>query len=163
MRISDWSSDVCSSDLDLHRVNTVGLIRDALATLIHDREQVIAVNGASPNDPAVDVVVIMDEAPLRAEMLDYSARILQLSLIISFITAALVYLSLRWLLVRPMSRLTRAMVAFAEKPQDSGRIIRPRCRSNEVGIAALRPSYMMHEVRAALHPRGRPLAPVGRA
>src|SRR3546814_1262881 len=147
MRISDWSSDVCSSDLDLHRVNTVGLIRDALATLIHDREQVIAVNGASPNDPAVDVVVIMDEAPLRAEMLDYSARILQLSLIISFITAALVYLSLRWLLVRPMSRLTRAMVAFAEKPQDSGRIIRPSGRRDEVGVAERELASMQEGLR----------------
>src|SRR3546814_20757463 len=39
---------------DLHRVNTVGLIRDALATLIHDREQVIAVNGASPPDPRTE-------------------------------------------------------------------------------------------------------------
>ena len=41
-----------------------------------------------------------------------SRRILVLSLIISFVTAVLVYLSLQWLLVRPMRRLTENMTAF---------------------------------------------------
>src|SRR3546814_8221299 len=80
----------------------------------------------------------------------------------SVITAALVYRSLRWLLVRPMSRLTRAMVAFAEKPQDGGRIIRPSGRRDEVGSAERELASMQEGLRAALHHRAR-LAALGEA
>ena len=55
--------------------------------------------------------MLLDEAPLRAEMWDFGIRILELSLVISLITAALVYLSLHWLLVRPMRRITASMIA----------------------------------------------------
>src|SRR3546814_3124959 len=41
MRISDWSSDVCSSDLDprsaLHRLGDVALARDAIAVVFQRR------------------------------------------------------------------------------------------------------------------------------
>ena len=62
-------------------------------------------------------------------MWDFGVRILELSIVISLITAALVYLSLQWLLVRPMRRLTASMMAFREDPEDAARMIvaeRPR-------------------------------------
>src|SRR5262249_38322039 len=48
------------------------------------------------------VEIVLDEGPLRGAMVVFSIRILILSLIFSAITASLVYLSLQWLLVRPM-------------------------------------------------------------
>ena len=60
--------------------------------------------------PTVEVVI--DEAPMRAALIDYSERVLGLSIVISLVTAALVYLSLQWLMIWPMRRLTEAMVAF---------------------------------------------------
>ena len=147
---------------DLRSSGTVDLIYQAFGTLLRGADRVIEVRGPSPNEPSVEVAVIMNEAPLRREMVDYSARILQLSLVISFITAVLVYFSLRWFLVRPMSRLTRAMVAFRERPDDAGRIIRPSGRRDEIGVAEVELSAMQEGLRAALHHRAR-LAALGEA
>jgi signal transduction histidine kinase len=95
-------------------------------------------------------------------MLAYSARILQLSLVISLITAVLVFFSLRWLLVRPMARLTRAMTLFREKPEEAGRVIRPSGRRDEVGVAETELAAMQTALRSALHQRAR-LAALGEA
>ena len=77
--------------------------------------------GPSPFEPGATVEMLLDEAPLRDEMWDFGGRILQLSIIISLITAALVYLSLQWLLVRPMRRITASMTAFRQDPEDASR------------------------------------------
>ena len=57
-------------------------------------------------------------------MWDFGVRILELSIVLSLITAALVYLSLQWLLVRPMRRITASMIAFREDPEDASRVHR---------------------------------------
>jgi len=58
-------------------------------------ERVIRVIGAVPQDPdGISVDILLDEGPLVAKMLDYSRRILQLSLILAAITAGLVFLAL---------------------------------------------------------------------
>jgi hypothetical protein len=81
------------------------------------------------------VEIVLDEAPLRKAMLEFSIRILILSLIISAITATLVYLSLHWLLVRPMRRMTANMVAFRDDPENPRRIIAASDRIDEIGTA----------------------------
>ncbi len=55
----------------------------------------------------------MGEAPLKAAMIRYGLDILGLSILISIITAALVYLSLDALLVKPMTKLTWNIVRFS--------------------------------------------------
>jgi len=89
---------------------------------------VIRVKGPSPKDPHAIVEVVIDEAPMRAALIDYSERVLELSIVISLITAALVYLSLQWLMIRPMRRLTEAMVAFRDDPEDLSATILPSRR-----------------------------------
>jgi signal transduction histidine kinase len=81
------------------------------------------------------VEIVLDEQPLRKAMVDFSVRILILSLIISAITAALVYLSLHWLLVRPMRRMTANMVAFRADPENPARIMAASDRMDEIGTA----------------------------
>jgi signal transduction histidine kinase len=81
------------------------------------------------------VEIVLDEAPLRKAMVDFSIRILILSLIISAITAALVYLTLHILLVRPMRRMTANMVAFRAEPENPVRIIAASARTDEIGTA----------------------------
>jgi signal transduction histidine kinase len=61
--------------------------------------------------------------------------VLALSLIISGITAVLVYLALQWMIVRPVRRLTSSIVGFAEDPEDVTRMIRPSGRTDEIGFA----------------------------
>jgi hypothetical protein len=77
-------------------------IRDAFATLLQPDSRVIRVLGLASQDPSMVVDAIFDEAPMRADMYDYAGRILNLSIAISLITAGLVFLSLQWLMVRPM-------------------------------------------------------------
>jgi signal transduction histidine kinase len=86
-------------------------------------------------------------------MFDYSWRILTLSLIISFSTAVLVYLSLHWLFVRPMIGLTESMVAFRRDPENVASTIEPGARSDEVGRARRELSDMQAELRKALQQR----------
>src|SRR5690606_5767639 len=75
---------------------------------------------------------------------------------------ALVYLSLQWLLVRPMRALTQNMTAFSEAPEDETRIIVPSGRSDEIGIAERQLQAMQHGLRAALRQKAH-LAALGAA
>ena len=147
---------------DLRKGGFVGYIRDALDALAQRENRVLHVTGSSPSDPKVEVEIVIDEGPLRRAMLAYSERILQLSIVISLITAALVYLSLRWLLVRPMERLTRAMIRFRENPEDQSAGIRPSGRADEIGMAERELAQMQAGLRAALLQRAR-LAALGEA
>src|SRR3546814_15436424 len=85
-------------------------------SMLAPRDRLLRVIGPSPKDPAILVEVVMDEAPLRHAMFDYSWRILNLSLGISIFTAALVYLSLHLLMVRPVRRSTESLAAFPCNP-----------------------------------------------
>jgi signal transduction histidine kinase len=63
---------------------------------------------------------------LRQAMLIYARNIAILSLIISLITAALVFYAITRIMIRPIRAMTQAMLSFAEAPEDPARVIRPR-------------------------------------
>jgi signal transduction histidine kinase len=81
------------------------------------------------------VEIVLDEKPLRNAMLRFSVNILLLSLMTSGITAALVYLALHYMFVRPLRRITANMTAFREQPENPARIIAASGRHDEVGTA----------------------------
>jgi signal transduction histidine kinase len=82
--------------------------------------------------------------------------------VISLTTAALVYLSLQWLLVRPMRRITESMTLFRQDPEDATRRIVPRGRRDEIGRAESELAILQETVRGALAQRAR-LAALGTA
>ena len=133
---------------------------DAVSTLVQTRNRVLRVSGASPREPEARVAVTMDEGPMREAMFAYSERILLLSLAISALTAAAVFLALHWLMVRPMRRLTDAMVRFGADPEDQSRIHSPSGRSDEIGTAERQLAGMQRRLHAALSHRAH-LAAVG--
>ena len=96
---------------------------DALQTLFFCSDtDVMRVVGQGP--PGTDFIeIVIDEGPLRQAMFAFSRNILLLSLLISAITATLVYLSLHYLFVRPLNRLTTNMVSFREDPENPSRIV----------------------------------------
>jgi len=112
--------------------------------------RVISVMGPPRLGGGVIIESIIDEGPLKMEMYDYSGRILNLSIVISLITASLVFFSLRMLLVRPIQRITRSMVAFREAPEDVSRIIAPSGRRDEIGTAQRTLAEMQEQIRVAL-------------
>ena len=148
--------------VDMHVDSFIGFIRDAFSALAQDKNRILRVIGPSPKDPKVTVEVLIDEAPMREAMWDYSRRILNLSLVISFFTAGLVYLSLQWLMVRPMRKITENMALFRAAPEDSARVIPPSRRTDEVGIAERELAVMQDELRTALQQKTR-LAALGTA
>lgn len=145
---------------DLREASFFGLIGDAFMTLMDDGGRILRVVGVSPKDRKTLVEVVLEEAPLRRQMLGYSERILALSLVISLFTAALVYLSLHLLMVRPMRRITESMARFRDDPEDASRIIKPSARSDEVGVAQRELAEMQEGLRGALRQRAR-LAALG--
>jgi signal transduction histidine kinase len=147
---------------DLREGRFFSLIWEAFLVLSRDGSRFVRVVGPSPKNPKVLVETIIDEAPMRAEMIDYSERILLLSILISVVTASLVFLSLRWMFVRPMLDITQSMVNFREDPEDAGRVIHPSRRRDEMGRAERELYLLQTGLRSSLQQRAR-LAALGSA
>lgn len=154
--------DHLDATYDLREASFFGLIHDAVRALMARDGRLLRVIGPSPKDPAVLIEVVLDESPLRREMFDYSWRILNLSLGISIFTAALVYLSLHLLMVRPMRRITESMAAFRDNPEVAAGALPSSERSDEIGIAQRELVTMQQGLRAALLQKTR-LAALGTA
>jgi len=141
------------ASFDLAGQGPWALIGDAIVTLFTPGNRVIRVLAPAPGDATTGIELVLDEAPLRADMVAFGGRILTLSIVISLVTATLVYLSLHWLLVRPMRRLTGSMTAFSENPEDVRRIVVPSGRRDEIGLAERQLAAMQRGLRAALAQR----------
>ena len=142
--------------------NAFHLIRDAFDSMINGHDRAIRVDGYSPHDPTTKVMMIIDETPLAEDLEAFSWRILALSIFISLITAVLVYVSLHWLLVRPMKNITDKVVAFRDDPDDVASILPTSQRRDEIGQAQRALHDMQDALRAALKQRER-LAAMGTA
>ena len=146
---------------DMRTVYVFDAIVDAFTTMLDTKNDVIRVVGPAPmGGEYIDLV--MDEPPLRKAMLRYSADIMFLSLVISGITAALVYLALLYMFVRPMRRVTANMIAFRADPENSDRVIAPSARNDEIGTAERELATMQIELASMLHQKNR-LASLGLA
>jgi signal transduction histidine kinase len=148
------------ASFDLRERGFFMLIGDAFRTLFQRDNRVLRIVGPSPKHPQAIVELVIDEAPMRDYLIDYSERILALSIVISLVTAALVYLTLQWLMVRPMRRMTESMMAFRENPEDVSRTIRASERTDEIGVAFHELADMQDKLRAALQQKNR-LAALG--
>ncbi len=147
---------------DLRNASWLDLITDALMVFGQSGDRVIRVVGQPGFESGEFIEVVMEEAPLRTAMLRYGLDILGLSILISIITAALVYLTLDALLVKPMTRLTWNIVRFSERPEDPTRIIVPSGRRDEIGTAERELSAMQAELAGTLNQKSR-LAALGLA
>ena len=145
---------------DLGEAMAFSSIWEAASALAQRQNRVLQVSGISSHEPGARVEITMDEWPMREAMIAYSERILLLSLVISALTAAAVFLTLHWLMVRPMGRLTEAMVRFGMDPEDQSRIHAPSERSDEIGTAERQLAGMQRRLHAALSHRAH-LAAVG--
>jgi hypothetical protein len=148
-------------DFDMRNVYTFDAIVDAFMMMLDTRKDVMRVVGPAPMGGDY-IEIIMDEPPLRRAMLRYSVDLLLISLLISGITAAMVYLTLHYLFVRPMRRVTANMMAFRDDPENADRVIVPSGRGDEIGIAERELASMQAELASMLHQKNR-LAALGLA
>src|SRR5262245_49165295 len=138
-----------TDDVDMRDMPWYRAIIQAFTTLFCSDTDVMRVVGPAPMGGEF-IEIVADEAPLRQAMVQFSVHILILSLIISAITAALVYLALHVLLVRPMRRMTANMVAFRADPENPARVIAASRRSDEIGTAERELAAMQGNLAALL-------------
>ena len=140
----------------------LGLIWDALSSMTRDGSRFIRVGGSSMRLPSAMVWIVADELPMRIAMYGYAGRILLLSIIIALFTAVLLYLGLRWLVVRPLQGLSSDMTAFRRAPEEGGIARAPTRRNDEIGVVDREFQNLQRELRASLRQKSR-LAEVGAA
>ncbi|MBM3483255.1 MAG: HAMP domain-containing histidine kinase [Alphaproteobacteria bacterium] len=161
--LADEMPQAIAATYDLDGAMIFGLIRDGFETLWHSDWEAIRVVSRSPKDrDPVWVDVVVDAQPLRRAMLEYSERILVLSLVLAGITATMIYLSIHFLLVRPMRRMTQSLVSFQRDPENPATDIRVTTRGDEIGVAQRELNRLQGEVRQSLRRQAR-LAGVGAA
>ncbi|MBL4639711.1 MAG: hypothetical protein JKY57_04195, partial [Kordiimonadaceae bacterium] len=98
----DIMPDEVDITYDMRQPSLGALIMGALETLDSKGDRAIRVIGM-PMTPGVRMFeVTMDEEDLYVALENYSRNILTLSAVVALFTGILVYLSLHWLLVRPM-------------------------------------------------------------
>jgi signal transduction histidine kinase len=147
---------------DLREAGWAELIWDALKVFLAPSGQYIRVVGQPGFGAGQFVEIVVEQTPLQTAMINFGLSILGLSIIISVITAALVYLALNMMLVQPMTRITHSMVRFGEDPEDPARVIVPSERRDEVGIAERELAHMQRELSGTLQQKNR-LAALGLA
>jgi signal transduction histidine kinase len=148
--------------IDLREASVFTILDDAVLTLLGDGRRMLRILGHVPSNPEMLIETVVDGMPLREEMLVFSRRMLIASILIALFTAGLVYLSLQWLLVRPMQRITAAVSAFRAEPENPRTAIVPSGRSDEIGRMERELAHMQENLLAALRQRAR-LAQLGGA
>jgi signal transduction histidine kinase len=147
---------------DLRAATPWTLIADAFETLWHRGNRIVRIMGPSPQEPRILVDISMREQALWNAMVDYSWRILNLSIVLSLLTALLVYLSLHLLMVLPLRRITESVIAFRSRPEDTGVALPSSARKDEIGLVQTELANMQSGLRQALAQKTR-LAALGTA
>ena len=151
-----------SATYDLRDGTPFVLIRDAMQQLFDGKDRMIRVMGHPVQAAGILIEVTMPSHPLRVAMVDYGLRILALSALISGVTAILLFLAVRQLLVTPIARVVRSMTAYAQAPEDARRVIAPTARVSELRAAEEALQSLQTQMTGALKQRER-LAQLGSA
>lgn len=147
---------------DLRQAGPWELIRDATTALLETKDEVIRVIGYPVQDGGILIEVTLQSGPLRTAMLDYGLRILGISALITAVTAVLLFIAVRRLMVLPIRRVVRHMQAYAEAPEDARRVIEPTASVTELRVAEEALQQMQTQLTGALRQKER-LAQLGGA
>lgn len=149
---------------DLRDATYWSLTLDAFKTMFHSHpnEKLIEVTGLTRDDKMDYIQIIFQEELLCHDMLIFSRNVLFLSIIISLITASLLFYTLTCILIRPVKKITDSMVAFRKAPEDYRQQLTPENRQDEIGTVMLELAHMQDQVRKALNQKNH-LAKLGEA
>ena len=165
MVLSGQSVPQVGDTFDLRDPSPIELIVDALDCLLGLQEKsgtALRVIGALDGMDYRAIEVTVPAGPLREAMIAYGWRILQLSLVISAVTAVVVFLAVRRAVVAPILRLVGGVRRFQSAPEDADAVIRPESRVGEIAEAEQAIAEMQREVQHSLAQRAR-LAALGEA
>ena len=147
---------------DLRMAGPWTLIRDAALAFVQPESDVIRVIGYPVQDGGILIEVTLLSGPLKVAMIDYGLRILSLSVLISAVTALLLFTAVQRLMVQPINRVVRHMQAYAQAPEDARRVIDPTATVVELRVAEEALRAMQTQLTGALRQKER-LAQLGSA
>ncbi|HVJ40293.1 MAG TPA: HAMP domain-containing sensor histidine kinase [Dongiaceae bacterium] len=153
---------IVNATIDLSDRSWTDDLGDAIDTLRQGGKRLLRVKGYADRAPDTQVEMVIDEWPLHQAMIAYSWRVLGVSVVISLITASLIFAALQWLIIRPIKRVTRRILRFRDNPEiavDDQAVSR---RSDEIGVVERELVDMAAQVRQALLQHAR-LAALGTA
>ena len=110
-------------------------VASAWMSMFSTGDHSIRVVGRPQNASGVEVDMFVSQAALRRDLQQFALNVFLLSILISSLTAALVYAALNAMIVRPVKRITHNMMAFERNPDDEGAILVPTLRADEIGVA----------------------------
>ena len=135
---------------------------EAMSCLFHNGNRVLHVIAPTRIKGAKSIGIVLQEAPIREALRSYAWRVVETGFFVSAVTALLVFLSLFYVFVRPMEKMTGAMVRFRDNPEDSNRIIVASARRDEIGVAERELASMQRDIYGSLQQKTR-LAALGAA
>lgn len=134
---------------DLSKTSMLGSMRDALDTLVFGGKRIIRVYGPIGESDMIIELVMTDDA-LRKDMLKYSKMMFLISLLISLITAVLIFLAINRMMIMPIRRLTKSMQLFSEQPEDPARVFEGDRSRGELAVAGRHLTAMQVQLQRTL-------------
>lgn len=150
LALSSTLPESVSGPYDMRDPGLVELTKDAFMTLKRKGEGSIQIQGEPINPRYQSIQVVLAEQPLYMAMVDFSKSIFFSSLIISFLTGVLIFVTILFLTVRPTKRITTNLTAFERRPEAKGNILKGSGRKNEIGLLEEQISHMQNEIQGAL-------------
>ena len=148
--------------IDLTKSGFVATTIEGLSCLFHRTDRTLHVIAPTRIEGARSIGIILREGPIRAALGAYALRVMETGFFVSALAACLVFASLFFVFVRPMEKITEAMVRFRENPEDSSRIISASSRRDEIGLAERELASMQRDLYGSLQQKTR-LAALGAA
>ncbi|MGB0901524.1 sensor histidine kinase [Halocynthiibacter sp.] len=170
LRRNDSSQLILSSPMtamvderfDLRDAPATTLMMDAVRRLFDTTPRVITLLGQPVREGGLLIEVTMNTGSLRMAMIDYGLNILLLSAVISAITALMLFVAVRGIIVLPIKRVVAVMQAYARAPEDARTVIMPDSGVQELREAEEALASMQTEITSALRQKER-LAQLGGA
>ena len=147
--------------VDLRDDNFRYLISDSFDSMFNGQDRLVRVIGLPVKSGGDLIDVVLVETPLHEAMWEYFYNILRLSLLISGVTAGLLFWAVQRLIVRPINRVIFSMRAFKDAP-DNDNFITPTAGINELYEAEETLHDMQQQINASFKERRR-LANLGGA
>jgi signal transduction histidine kinase len=135
--------------IDLAAAGPMDAMMGAVDTLFFGGHRMLRVFG-KVGDSDKEFELVVPDKKLRNAMLVYSRNVAFLSLLISLITAMLVFYAINRIMIRPIRAMTGSMLAFSRAPDDPRRIIEPEDRGDEIGVAERELAGMQRQLQKTL-------------
>ncbi len=148
--------------IDLTKSGVIQEMFEGMDCLLTPGDRVLHVIAPTQIKGARSIGIVLRERPIRDALVAYAWRVIETGFFVSAFTALLVFLSLFYVFVRPMERISEAMMRFRDNPEDSSRIVAPSSRRDEIGQTERELASMQRDLYGSLQQKTR-LAALGSA